>query len=205
MKKLINQIVFGNDTKFSGMIALSVVMLIGLGCFCNKEKFDFGNVASNSSNSSNSSTPITISPSDAPAPTYKKADASKSEIPSDQEMQDIVKKTLLDFNAALQKEDFTDFHAGISKFWQKQTTPENMKISFQGFIDGEADLSPIRSLSAKFTSEPEITRSLGVKTLEVKGDYPTPTIPTTFDLNYIAENKEWKLAGIKVYTKVMKK
>lgn len=203
MKKLINEILFGKNSMVSGLLALAVISAIGLGCFCNKDKI---NELSNSGSSSPTPTTATTpSPSPTPTKEFKKADASKNQVPSEDEMQEVVKKTLLDFNSSLQKEDFTDFHASISKFWQKQTSPEKLKNSFQGFIDGDADLSPIRPMTAEFTKGPETTRSLGMKTLEVDGKYPTSPITTTFELKYIAEGKEWKLAGIQVVTKVTKR
>lgn len=202
MKKLINEIIFGKNSMVSGIIALSIISAIGLGCFCNKDKFDLSNIGSSSPSPS-------ASPSASPSPSatkeIKKSDPSKNEIPGNDEMQAIVKKTLLDFNDSLQKEDFTDFYGSISKTWQKQTSPEKLKISFQSFIDGDADLSPIRPMTAKFTKGPETTRNLGMKMLEVKGEYPTTPITTTFELKYIVEKNEWKLAGIEVVTKVTKK
>ena len=60
-------------------------------------------------------------------------------------------------------------------------------------------------MTAEFTKGPETTRSLGMKTLEVDGKYPTSPITTTFELKYIAEGKDWKLAGIQVVTKITKK
>jgi hypothetical protein len=198
MKKLINEIIFGKNSMVSGLIALSIILAIGLGCFCNKDKFNVANVGSSSPTPS-------ASPSPSATKSYKKADASKLEIPSDDELQDIVKKTLLDFNDALQKKDFSDFHSTISKPWQKSVTPAELKNTFQSFIDGEADLSSIRSMNAKFTSPTEITRSTGLKTLETKGEYPTTPNTSTFELKYIIEGKEWKLSGLKVYTNVKKR
>jgi hypothetical protein len=199
MKKLVNEILFGKNSMVSGIIALVVISAIGLGCFCNKDKF--GGLT----NSGSTTTPSPVaSPSPAPTKSYTKADASKAVVPSDDEMQDIVKRTLLDFNDALQKEDFTDFHKTISKVWQKQITPEKFKESFQTFIDGNTDLSPISSMNAKFTSPAEITKSTGVKTLEAKGEYATSPNSTEFELKYIAEGKEWKLIGLKVYANIKK-
>ena len=201
MKKLVSEIFFGKNSIISGLFALAVISSIGTGCFCNKDKF----------NSLTNSTSGSPTPTASPSATatvkkdYTKADASKNEIPKDDEMQDIVKKTLLDFNGSLQKEDFSSFYATISKFWQKQTSPDKLKNSFQSFIDGDADLNPISSMTATFKRGPETTRSLGMKTLEVDGEYPTSPIITTFELKYIAEGKEWKLAGINVQTKITKK
>lgn len=201
MKKLVSEIFFGKSSIVSGILALAIISVIGAGCFCNKDRFK------NLTNSTSSSPTPTAAPSATATvkKDYKKADASKTEIPKDDEMQDIVKKTLLDFNGGLQKEDFSDFYATISKFWQKQTSSDKLKSSFQSFIDGDADLSPISSLTATFKRGPETTRSLGMKTLEVDGEYPTSPIITTFELKYVAEGKEWKLAGINVKTKITKK
>lgn len=202
MKNLINEIVFGKNSFLSGLIALAVVMTIGLGCFCNKDKFNnLSNTTSTTTTPSPNSTAAS-SPSPAATKSYTKADASKTQIPTEDELQDMSKKTLLDFNDALQKEDFTDFHRSVSKVWQKQITPEKFKESFQGFIDGNADMSGIRDKQATFTSPAEITKSTGVKTLEVKGEYDTFPNDTTFELKYIPEGKEWKLIGIRVYTNI---
>jgi|SRR5215213_8636591 len=198
MKNLVNEIIFGKNSMVSGIIALVVISAIGLGCFCNKDKLE-------SFTNSGSTTPSpNASPSPSPTKSYTKADASKAQVPSDDEMQDIVKKTLLDFNDALQKEDFNDFHKTISKVWQGQITPEKFKESFQDFINGDTDLSPIGSMDAKFTSPTAITKSSGVKTLETKGEYPTTPRKTEFELKYIAEGKEWKLIGLKLYANIKK-
>src|SRR5437868_14036543 len=93
MKKLINEILYGKNSMVSGLIALAVISAIGLGCFCNKDKFE-----GLSNTGSSSPTPNAASPSPAATKSYTKADASKNEVPSSDEMQDIVKKTLLDFN-----------------------------------------------------------------------------------------------------------
>ncbi len=196
---MMNEILFGKNSMVSGIIAILIISAIGLGCFCNKDKIE-----SLANTTTTSPTPAS-SPSPAATKEYKKADASKNEIPSNDEMQDIVKKTLLEFNDGLQKEDFTDFYDTISKTWQKQTSPTKLKSSFQAFIDGDADLSPIKPMTAKFTKGPETVRSLGMKMLEVNGEYPTSPITTTFELKYIVEKNEWKLAGINVVTRVTKK
>lgn len=192
MKKLVKDIIFGNNSIVGGAIALAVISAIGLGCFCNKDKI------SGLKDGSTPSPTASSSPSPSATKAYTKSDPSKNQVPGEDEAQDIVKKTLLDFNDALQKEDFTDFYSSIAKFWQKQTSPEKMENSFQTLITGDADLSPIRSMSARFTRGPEITKSLGMKTLEIDGEYSTSPLNTTFELKYIVEGKEWKLVGIRV-------
>lgn len=201
MKNLVREILFGRNSMVGGAISLTVILGVGLGCFCNKDKIDsFSNSSSPTSSPTASATPTPEATKE-----YKPADASKNEVPVEAEMQDIVKKTMLDFNDALQQEDFTDFHGSVAKLWQKQTTPDKMKTNFQNFIDGDADFGNIRSMKAEFTKSGDITRALGVKTLEVEGSYPTSPNATEFKLKYIAEKKEWKLVGIEVYTNVKRK
>jgi len=107
----------------------------------------------------------------------------------------------MDFNAAIQSADFTDFHRTISKPFQKQVTPERFKQVFQVFIDADIDFREIRTLDADFTSTPAVESSLGVKTLKLKGFYPTSPRNTRFDLKYIPEGQDWKLIAIEINTK----
>ncbi len=200
MKKLFNLLVFKNNTMVNGTIALAIVAMIGLGCFCNKDKWNLSKDNKDTPTPSSSSTPQPSATKE-----YKKADASKLEIPSDDELQDMSKKTLLEWNDAIQSADFTDFHRSISKFWAKQTNPDKMKSSFQNLIDGGADISEIKSMKADFKRAGEIEREGSLKKLMIEGSYDTSGIKTDFELQYIPEGKEWKLFGIRVYTGVKRR
>lgn len=191
--------VLGRNNKISGLLALGIVGVIALGCTCGKD-FDLSNIGSNTTGTSNTAD-NTTTPFSTPAPrTVTKSDASKGVVPEDPELQEMIKATLLDFNSALQAEDFTSFHAKICKPWQKQTSPESLKTSFQGFIDKDISISDIASLDASFSPSPEVGREVGYKTLKLKGDYKTSPNLTKFELNYIPEGKEWKLSKIVVDT-----
>jgi len=54
MKHTIVAILFGKDTKFSGIIAFSVVAMIALGCTCGKN-FDLANLGKTDNSSSTAS------------------------------------------------------------------------------------------------------------------------------------------------------
>ncbi|MGH7782937.1 MAG: hypothetical protein ACREO5_03725, partial [Candidatus Binatia bacterium] len=129
-----------------------------------------------------------------------KSDASKGEVPGDDELQAMTKETLLDFNSAVQKGDFTDFYSHISKEWQKQTSPDSMKTTFQGFIDKSIDITNIGKLEAEYSPSPTVGREVGFKTLMLQGKYSTSPQLTKFELNYIANGKDWKLSKIVVDT-----
>ena len=186
MKKILNEIFFGKNSIAGGLIALAVISAIGLGCFCNKDKIE---------SLSNSGT--TNSPTPSPTKAFTKADASKAEVPSDEEMQEIVKTTMLDFNDAVMVENFTEFHSKISDDWRKSTTPDKFKQGFKQFIERKVDMSAIKSEKADFTVGPKIEKKRNLSELLVEGTYNiSPTV--NFKLNYVAQGKDWKLSGIEV-------
>jgi hypothetical protein len=204
MKRVISNLVFGRGNALSGLIAFGVVALIALGCTCGKD-LDLSNLGKDNSNSSHTSSNTSSSntfggPSNSSKTSTSKADASKAEMPADDELQAMIKETLLDFDSAVQKADFSDFYSHIAKEWQKQTSPESMKTTFQGFIDKNISIKDIGSLDAEFSPTPSIGREVGFKTLMVEGKYPTTPRSTKFELNYIANGKDWKLSKIVVDT-----
>lgn len=201
MKNKMREILFGKGNAFNGLIALTIVGLFILGCNCSKQIGDLGKKDDNSTNTSNPTNTGTVPKKDT---TFTKADASKKQIPTDPEMQEIVKATVLEFNAAIQAQDFTNFHSKVSKPLQRTANPTKMKETFQTFIDGKADLSAIKSMDATFTSPGKIESRSGFSVLSVNGEYPTSGIKTTFDLQYVAEGKDWKLLLIKIYAPIKK-
>lgn len=205
MKKMTDKNSNNNKTLVNGVFALFIVALIALGCTCNKE-WDFANMGKEDdnrsvSNTSNSDTKNENTKTTVPT---KRADASKGEMPADDELQYMAKTTLLDFNDAIQQADFSGFHSRISKTWQKQLSPDRFKQEFQAFIDKGVDISAISSEKAEFSPAPSIEKTGSMKMLVLKGSYDISPAPTTFELKYIPEGKEWKLFGIDVRTKSFK-
>jgi hypothetical protein len=194
MKNLINKMIFGKNANLSLLAVLGILIFIVLGCkgLGRKE----ANVISTNSSPSATSTPAASTPK----PSFVKADASKAEMPSDDELQEIVKTTLLDFDSAVDDADFTDFYDNISRAWKKQTSPSELKTSFQGFIDKKISISKIKSMDAVFSPEPVIEKELGYKTLKLEGRYKTSPNSTKFLLHYIPDGKDWKLSRIEVDT-----
>jgi hypothetical protein len=195
MKKLVNETLFGKNSMLSGIIALVMISAIGLGCFCNKDKFE-----SLSNTASSPSPTATSSPSPSPTRSIEKTDASKGKVPSDDELQEIVRTTLLDFNSAVQKADFTDFYEKLCRPWKKQTSVEKLETTFRAFIDKKVDIGKISSEKAAFSPSPVVERELGYQTLKLQGKYPTKPNYVKFELNYIPEGKDWKLSKIQVDT-----
>lgn len=128
----------------------------------------------------------------------EKSDASLKEIPKDDELQLMVQTTLIDFNDAVQAADFTDFFPKISKIWQRESSPAQLKETFQIFIDRNIDIGEISTMEANITTKPRIDNTKGFDELLVEGVYDTSPTPTRFKLKYTPEGKDWKLTGISV-------
>ena len=175
------------------LIATLVIGAIALGCTCNEDGFNWNSSSSDTESASNED-------SSAKKDSAPKADASKGEIPEGDELEEMVKNTLLDFDKGLKDEDFGTFYDNISEEWQKQTSPRQLKKQFQNFIDGDADISSIKGLEMKLDGRPKIEDVSGYEMLVVTGSFDTSPRTTSFDVKYIAEGKEWKLSAIKVET-----
>ena len=193
MRKIIQKVCLGKESKLNVLFVMVIFILVGLGCSSLKPKDETPVVVN---------TKITepIEKTSTPKPVIKKADASKGEIPGDAELQEMAKTTLLDFNDAVQSADFTTFYSNISKLWQRQTSPAKLEDTFKVFIDGKNNFSAIRSKEAEFSSNPRVDDAKGFKELVLEGKYDTSPLPTKFTLKYTPESKNWKLTGIIVDT-----
>ncbi|HVF70684.1 MAG TPA: hypothetical protein VM940_03655 [Chthoniobacterales bacterium] len=123
--------------------------------------------------------------------------AATPKVPSETELKSMTLETLLTFNKGVQAKDFTGFYKDIAKLWQEQTTPEKLQGLFQDFIDKELDISPIKKLEPVFNKPAEINSD---DVLVVNGYYPTTPKRVVFKLQYLQEQGDWKLVGIKLDT-----
>jgi hypothetical protein len=130
-----------------------------------------------------------------------KTSSSDADIPPDAELQELARKSVLDFNEGIQNDDFSDFHSTLSKPFQKDASPEKLAGVFHEFVEAKVNFNEIEDLKAKFTSAPAISSVGKYDMLQLKGQYPTTPRKTNFDLKYIFEDGEWKLASININTK----
>lgn len=114
-------------------------------------------------------------------------------MPSDRQLQQLVEKTLMDFNDAVQRADFADFFASVSDRWKyrgkdprvlnymgndprlrEQADPSNrerrltlsaLQSSFEPFVAAKVDLSPIKGKSMVLAKPAHIS-SDGVLSME---------------------------------------
>ena len=197
----------GKKAEFNLLLILILIFSVGIGCanFTKKDTDDEPTIektdtkrdsddskSDNRNDSDNDKTDLEP---------VEKADASTGEVPDEAQLQAMAKETMLDFNDAIQDEDFSGFYDNISKVWQKETSPEDLEKGFKVFMDKNADFSQIRKLEADITGTPKIKRELGYKMLNLSGVYDTSPLPTKFDLKYVPQGKDWKLSYIRVSTK----
>lgn len=108
-------------------------------------------------------------------------------------MVDLVRSTLLDFNAAIQNKNFGDFYRSISNKWQSQLSEKRLERAFQPFIDSGMDFGEIRDGAPVFDQKPRIN-SEGL--LVASGYFPAKQFRVVFSLKYLYELPKWKLFGI---------
>jgi hypothetical protein len=123
--------------------------------------------------------------------------AFAAEVPPDAELKTMTLNSLLSFNDGVQDKDFSNFYKEISALWQEQTTPDKLKQLFNDFIEKEINIAPIKKLQPTFNKDAKINSD---NMLVIAGYYPTTPKRVVFELKYLEEKGDWKLAGINVKT-----
>ncbi len=126
-----------------------------------------------------------------------------ADVPDEDEIKSMTDKSLLDWNKAVQKEDFSKFYKeDCAKVWQQQVTAEKLKDSFKQYTEQKVDIaSAVKDMEATFEPEPSIEKTGDFDVLTVKGYYDTKPSRLSFQLKYIEEEDEWKLVAVNVKVK----
>ena len=133
-----------------------------------------------------------------PRKTEKEAKETSS-IPEEAQLKSLAEKAIVSFGEGVKEKDFSQFYAGIANAWQKQTSPKKLAVAFEDFFDKDIDLpAAIKGLDPIFNHPAEINDE-GV--LVSKGYYPTKPNRVVFQLKYLEEEGDWKLAGIDIKLK----
>ncbi len=182
MKKLFNELVFGKNTKVSGLIALAVIGTIALGCNCGKN-FDLSNL-SNGNNAANT-------------PANTTAVSTDGSVPSNEVVEGLVKETNSEFADAVDSGDFSDIHSYASTDFQNSYTVEQMTAAFKSYTDKKSVVLPIlqsaEGMGAEFTKTPSIRTEKGLQILMAAGEFQTKPLKIRFDYEYVMRGGEWKL------------
>jgi hypothetical protein len=122
---------------------------------------------------------------------------AQSRVPSDLALEALVKATLLSFNDANVTDNYTVFHAKLSKPFRDQFTPEKLQETFKTFADKDIDFDIIAAYKPVYDPAPKVDDD---GRLLVGGYFPTKPARVVFDLKFIPSDGEWKLIGINVKT-----
>jgi len=125
-------------------------------------------------------------------------DGSSPEMPNDNELKQMVSKSIYDLALAINSEDFSGFYNNVAVLWKNQTTPEKLKQSFISFIEQKIDLTGIKDVEPTLNSPPSID-SDGF--LSMAGYFPTQPSMVYFQLDYAYEHPNWNLVGTSVEVK----
>ena len=139
---------------------------------------------------------INISSDETPGGTETKA--TKGEIPPEDQLIDLTNRSMALLARAVDRDDFSDFHASIAKLWQQQITKEALRDRLAVFIEKKISLTVIEGVSPVFSEKPFIDND-GL--LVLKGRYPTRPYEVEFELDFYFEESQWKLFGFNVYTR----
>lgn len=185
MRALINELLFGKNNFFSGLIALSIIGLIALGCNCNKD-FNLANLTKNDGNANGRNTEVSSNTS-----------KSTGDTPSESETEALVKDTTDQFAEAVDTGDFSEIYANASSDFQNTYTLDEMTDAFKSYTDKRSVVVPILnkvgSAEAEFTKPPTIRSEKGLSILVASGKFPTKPYNVRFDYEYVMRSGEWKL------------
>lgn len=186
MTHFFKKILTGNNTTIDGIFALAFIAAVAFGCTCGKD-LDLGNIGSNSNSTTASNSTST---GDAP---FK----SNGQVPSDADVQAIVKSLTADFAEAIDTNDFSDIYENSSMDFQSSYTEEQMKGEFKVFTSQKNRVVPVlektSSMTAEFTPAPYVRTEKGLNILVLNGKYATKPVPVNFEYEFVSRGGEWKM------------
>jgi hypothetical protein len=199
MKDLVKKLFFGRDSKFSGLIALAIVMAVALGCTCGD--MDLGNIGKNDNSSRTSSNDSPFS-NENDSSDDSDSDKADSGLPDDRLLKALVKSTTASFASAISTEDFSNIYSDASSDFRNQYTEQEMKEAFKVFIDNKRAVLPILAKSVamdpEFSPQPSTRSENGLSILVTNGKYDTKPLPLGFEYEYVKRGGEWKLLKLVV-------
>lgn len=132
----------------------------------------------------------------------EKGESQEKTVPAMDEMIAITNSSIMALGKAVNQDDFSIFYSSISKLWQSQTDTNELREAFKSFIKSNTNLTGIKGVNPIYSEKPHLDNN---DWLVLKGYYPTEPLQVHFDLKYIYEYPEWKLASITVRTEEAEK
>jgi hypothetical protein len=127
------------------------------------------------------------------AQALEKAQALDMPSPFVQEV--LVKSILVTLNDAVAADNFTVFHAKISKPFREQFPPEKLRAIFKDLVEKHAVFDAVVA-SPIVSDEGAKIDEQGV--LRLKGHFDTAPKKVKYQLGFITSDGQWKLSGVTI-------
>lgn len=129
------------------------------------------------------------------APLFLPEPSDERPQPSDDEVAELVRDTLVSLNKAVLADDFTSFHADVARLWQNEASPEELAEIFAEFTAQGIDITGVAEAEPVLNAPPTIDDD---GFLHARGYSLIDERQVDFDLTYAYEHPAWKLVGIEV-------
>lgn len=190
MKDVFHQFIFGRGNLISGLIALTIISSVALGCTCAKN-FDLGNLAKSDNSNRSSDDPFRT--------------GSDGDVPADSVCQGLVKDTTRLFEEAIDSGDFSDLYESASTDFQSSYKVEDVANAFKTFTDNRSSVVPILKkaldMDPEFSQAPSIRTEKGLKILVLNGKFATRPTNVQFEYEFVNRGGNWKMLKLVIKIK----
>ena len=190
MKNSFHQFIFGRGNLISGLIALTIVLSVALGCTCGKS-FDLGNLTKSDNSNRTSDDPFKT--------------GSDGDVPSDSVCQSLVKDTTRLFEQAVDSGDFSDLYDNSSTDFQNSYKLDEVATAFKTFTDNKSRVVPILKkaldMDPEFSPSPSIRTEKGLKILVLNGKFDTKPTNVQFEYEFVSRGGNWKMLKLVIKIK----
>src|ERR1700712_1849565 len=121
--------------------------------------------------------------------------AQALDMPSPFVQEVLVKSTLVTLNDAVAADNFTVFHAKISKPFREQFPPEKLRAVFKDLVEKHAVFDAV--VAQKMIPD-EDARIDDKGVLNLKGRFQTAPKQVKYQLGFIESEGAWKLSGVAI-------
>ena len=121
--------------------------------------------------------------------------AAAQDMPSPFVQEVLIKSILVSLNDAVASDNFTVFHAKLSKPFRDQFPPEKLRAIFKDLIDKHAVFDAV--VAKPFVSD-EDARIDEKGVLRLKGHFETTPKQVKYQLGFIPADGQWKLSGVTI-------
>lgn len=121
--------------------------------------------------------------------------AETLDMPSPYVQEVLIKSILVSLNDAVAADNFTVFHAKISKPFRDQFPPEKLRTIFKDLIEKHAVFDAVVASPVIADEDAKIDEQ-GV--LRLKGHFDTTPKKVKYQLGFIPSDGAWKLSGVSI-------